>query len=394
MKTEDLIKNSILIVDDQPQNIQLIGTLLRERYNLYVADNGENAIKIANDKKPDLILLDIMMPVLSGFDVCKILKSNTDTIDIPVIFLTAKNEAEDIVTGFKLGAVDYITKPFKREEVLIRVATQIKLKEAENELKRKNTELESLNTKLVISKNTIEKSAQELEILNQEKDKFFSIIAHDLKNPLAGFLGLTELLSNRMEKFTSDEIKNYMDIMHKSANQLNQLLTNLLEWARLQMGNVEFKPNNNNLYDVCEKIIYLLGNNISAKQIVVKNNTPSDLTFVFDLYMLETVLRNLIGNAIKFTKEKGTIVVSAEIKAGNVIISVKDSGIGMTPVLAKKIFGLNEVVSRRGTSGEASTGLGLILCKSFVEKNNGSIWFDTKVDTGTTFFVSLPYRQE
>jgi signal transduction histidine kinase len=386
--------NSILIVDDQPQNIQLIGTLLRKYYNLYVADNGESAIKIAIDKKPDLILLDIMMPVLSGFDVCKILKSNIDTQNIPIVFLTAKNEAEDIVTGFKLGAVDYITKPFKRDEVLIRVSTHIKLKEAENELKRKNSELESLNTELIISKNTIEKSAQELDLLNQEKDKFFSIIAHDLKNPLAGFVGLTEMVSARIEKFSTGELKHYLDLMHNSAGQLNELLFNLLEWARLQMGNVEFKPFSNNLYDLVEKIIYLLTNNISSKKITAKINVPSDLTFVFDLYMLETVLRNLISNAVKFTKENGSVEISAVVEKSNVVVSVKDSGIGMSPVLAKKIFGLKEVVSRKGTSGEASTGLGLILCKSFVEKNNGSIWFETELDKGSTFFVSLPYTQE
>ncbi|MFZ4591337.1 MAG: hybrid sensor histidine kinase/response regulator [Ignavibacteria bacterium] len=393
MTSDDNI-NSILIVDDQPHNIQLIGTLLRKYYNLYVADNGESAIKIAVDKKPDLILLDIMMPVLSGFDVCKILKSNIDTQNIPIVFLTAKNEAEDIVTGFKLGAVDYITKPFKRDEVLIRVSTHIKLKEAENELKRKNSELESLNTELIVSKNLIEKSAQELELLNHEKDKFFSIIAHDLKNPLAGFVGLTEMVSFRIEKFSTDELKHYLDLMHNSAGQLNELLSNLLEWARLQMGNIEFKPDSNNLFDLVEKIVGLQNSNITAKSINVSVKMPSNLGFVFDLYMLETVLRNLITNAVKFTKENGSVVIAANMINNNIVISVKDSGIGMPPPLAKKIFSLKEVVSRKGTSGEASTGLGLILCKSFVEKNNGSIWFETEAGMGSTFFVSLPYIRQ
>jgi two-component system sensor histidine kinase/response regulator len=368
--------------------------LLRKYYNLYVADNGESAIKIAVDKKPDLILLDIMMPVLSGFDVCKILKSNIDTQNIPIVFLTAKNEAEDIVTGFKLGAVDYITKPFKRDEVLIRVSTHIKLKEAENELKRKNSELESLNTELIVSKNLIEKSAQELELLNHEKDKFFSIIAHDLKNPLAGFVGLTEMVSFRIEKFSTDELKHYLDLMHNSAGQLNELLSNLLEWARLQMGNIEFKPDSNNLFDLVEKIVGLQNSNITAKSINVSVKMPSNLGFVFDLYMLETVLRNLITNAVKFTKENGSVVIAANMINNNIVISVKDSGIGMPPPLAKKIFSLKEVVSRKGTSGEASTGLGLILCKSFVEKNNGSIWFETEAGMGSTFFVSLPYIRQ
>jgi two-component system, sensor histidine kinase and response regulator len=380
MIEQDKTLSSILIVDDKPENIQLIGTLLRKNYNLYVADNGESAVKIANDKLPDLILLDIMMPRVTGYDVCKTLKSNPLTKDIPVIFLTARNESEDIVKGFQLGAVDYITKPFKQEEVIIRISTHIKLKESERELIRKNSE--------------IEKTAKKLEILNQEKDKFFSIIAHDLRNPISGFLGLTEMVGERVEKFSTDELKYYLNLMHKSADQLNILLANLLEWSRLQMGNVVFIPESNNLHIAVNKIISHLSGNLKEKNIKCENSIPSGITFVFDLYMLDTVLRNLIGNAIKFTRKEGSIIVSTEIKDSAVIISVKDSGIGIPPALAEKLFSIKEVVSRKGTDGETSSGLGLLLCKSFIEKNNGSIWFDTQVDIGTTFYISLPYVTE
>lgn len=359
-------KNSILIVDDKPQNIQLIGTLLRNKYNLYVADNGEKAIKIAMDKKPDLILLDIMMPGLSGFEVCRILKSNIDTTEIPVIFLTAKNESEDIVTGFSLGAVDYITKPFKKEEVLVRISTHIKLKETEIELKKRN----------------------------QEKDKFFSIIAHDLKNPLSGFMGLTEMVMNKADNFSMDELKHYIQIMNSSASQLYKLLANLLEWARLQMGNVKFEPIYNNLFELAEKVIYLSKRNIEKKNIKVENTIPDNFGFVFDLNMLESVLRNLISNAVKFTKTGGCISISVKTEEGNVIISVKDSGIGMPDTLKNKIFKLAEIVSRRGTNGEESTGLGLILCKDLIETNNGKIWFESEIEKGTTFFISLPFVKE
>lgn len=363
MISENLHKNSILIVDDQPQNIQLIGTLLRNHYNLYVADSGEKAIKIAIDKKPDLILLDIMMPVLSGFEVCQILKSDTETMGIPIIFLTAKNESDDIVTGFSLGAVDYITKPFKSEEVLIRVSTHLKLKEAVDELKRRN----------------------------HEKDRFFSIIAHDLNNPFNGFIALTAMVRDKMDKFSPEELKNFMDMMNSSANQLHKLLENLLEWARLQMGNVKFKPSYNNFFNCVEKAFYYLRNNLEEKNIQTVIDIPRDLGFVYDVDMLETVLRNLVSNAIKFTNTGGNIHVSSEIRDGEVIISIKDSGIGMSESLKSKIFKLSESVSRKGTSGEESTGLGLILCKDLVEMNNGKIWFESEIDKGTTFYVSFPY---
>ncbi len=370
-------KSSILIVDDKAENIQLMGSLLRKEYNLYVADNGTSAVKIANDKKPDLILLDIMMPVMNGYEVCKILKENIATKEIPVIFLTAKNEAEDIVEGFRLGAVDYITKPFKKDEVLVRISTHIKLKESEKELRKKNTE--------------IEKYAAELITLNQEKDKFFSIIAHDLKNPISGFLGLTEMVGERIESFSTDELKHYMSLMNQSAGQLYTLLINLLEWSKLQMGKVDFIPSSNNLYETGHKTLIQLSSAIKDKNVECVNSVPKDITFVYDRYMLETVLRNLVGNAVKFTKKDGKVVLSAEIKDGNVILSVEDFGIGMPPELAAKIFSLKEVVSRKGTGGEPSSGLGLLLCKSFVEKNSGSIWFKTEQNKGTVFYVSLPY---
>jgi two-component system, sensor histidine kinase and response regulator len=394
MTDKENIVNSILIVDDQPQNIQLIGTLLRNSYNLYVADNGERAVKIAIDKKPDLILLDIMMPVITGFDVCKILKSNSETKDIPIIFLTAKNEAEDIVKGFQLGAVDYITKPFKREEVHVRISSHIKLKETEKELKKKNEELEAINNELLISRNTIEKNAQALELLNQEKDKFFSIIAHDLKNPLAGFLGLTQMVSENIDDISADKVKQYMEMMYNSADQLNKLLSNLLEWASLQMGNVKFVLTKNDLGNAAGKAITFLNNAIVQKNIMVENNIPKNTVFYFDLNMLETVLRNLLSNALKYTKKGGQVVVSSELKDKVIVISVKDSGIGIPPELAGKIFSIKEVVSRKGTDGEASTGLGLILCKSFIEKNNGNLWFDTTEGKGTTFYVSLPFSND
>jgi signal transduction histidine kinase len=335
-----------------------------------------------------------MMPVMTGFEVCKILKSNAETKDIPVIFLTAKNEAEDIVTGFQLGAVDYITKPFKREEVIIRISTHIKLKEIEKELKRKNEELEVINKELLISKNTIEKNAQALEILNQEKDKFFSIIAHDLKNPLSGFQGLTEIVRENIDNLSTDKVKQYVEMMYTSADQLYKLLSNLLEWAKLQLGKVDIVMTKNNLGDVADKVISFLKNDIDQKNIVVENNISKDTVFYFDLNMLETVFRNLLGNSIKYTRRDGNINISAVSKDNEMVISIKDSGIGIPPVLAQKIFSIKEVVSRKGTEGEASTGLGLILCKSFIEKGNGRIWFKSIENEGTTFYVSLPFSND
>lgn len=366
-------KSYILIVDDQPQNIQLIGTLLRPYYQLSVTDNGHKAISIAKSKLPDLILLDVMMPEISGYEVCEELKKDPTTKDIPIIFLTAKHESEDIVKGFKLGAVDYIIKPFNKDEILVRISTHLRLKASE---------------KMLIQKN------EELKLLNSQKDKFFSIIAHDLRGPLSGLVGLSEILCNELPKLPQAEALDLMSSIRESADKLSKLLENLLQWSRVQIGLVKINLVNVVLYHLLEQNIDLLKETANRKEIKIVNDTPENIRANIDVDMFNTIIRNFLTNAIKFSYRKGNIFVkTTQNEEGDITVSVKDEGTGISKENIEKLFKINEKVFSPGTVGEPSTGLGLLLCKDLAEEMGGSIGVISEPGKGSIFSVTISDRK-
>jgi two-component system, sensor histidine kinase and response regulator len=387
--------HSILIVDDTPKNLQLMSSLLKQKgYKLYITNSGENALSFLNNTLPDLILLDVMMPGLSGFEVCRMLKKDERLNEIPVIFLSAKNETDDVVEGFEAGAVDYIVKPFNAKEVFVRVATQLQLKTATQLLKEKNEKLKELNQSLTESKLIIEEDARMLKQINAEKNKFFSIIAHDLRSPFTGLTGLTEILCNHIDDLSQEEIKNMVKMLNDSSQQVYDLLNNLLQWSRLQMNSITFDPENIPLSHTIKESITVLSNQIDAKNISVDVQIPDDVKIFADINMVKTILRNLVSNGIKFTPKGGLIKIVARADSENkVLISVIDNGIGIDEKLQKKLFVIDEKVSRTGTEGETSNGLGLLLCKDFVEKNNGEIWVESEPQKGTSFHFTMPSGQ-
>lgn len=238
---------------------------------------------------------------------------------------------------------------------------------------------------------TIRKYSEELAMSNKNKDKFFSIIAHDLKSPFHGFLGLTEMFSEDISDLSSAEIASLSSQMHKSAINLYGLLENLLTWARMQKGDVSFSVEELDLCRLVAENIKTIKDRAEQKGITINNSVPEYIKVIADRKMVDSVLRNLISNAIKFTNRNGSVIISArEIKNNMVEISVEDSGTGMTEITMNKLFKLDEKVGKKGTEGEESTGLGLLLCKEFVEKNGGTIWVESSIDIGSTFYFTLP----
>ena len=391
----DISGSSILIVDDTPVNLQLMSSVLKQKgYKLYMTNSGENALKFLEETLPDLILLDVMMPGLSGFEVCRIIKQQEKFKNIPVIFLTAKNEVEDIIEGFEAGAVDYIIKPFYAKEVFVRISTHLQLKHAREMLQDKNDKLEELNQSLTESKQIIEKDARELKKLNDEKNKFFSIIAHDLRGPFGGLMGITDILYAQLDQTPDEQIHELIQLLQQSSNQVFNLLNNLLEWSRLQMDAVVFDPVSFNLKPAICDSIKLLQERAQNKAIVIENKTNESIEILADINMFNTVIRNLISNAIKFTPRNGLITVGSATADDKMIeVFVIDSGIGMSDGLMKKLFSLDQKVSRPGTENEASNGLGLILCKDLVEKHGGKIWVESEEGKGTTFRFTFPGGQ-
>jgi signal transduction histidine kinase len=369
-----------------------MSSLLKQKgYKLYITNSGENALNFLKSTLPDLILLDVMMPGLSGFEVCRTLKKDERLKEIPVIFLSAKNDTEDVVEGFEAGAVDYIVKPFNAKEVFVRVATQLQLKTASTLLKQKNHKLKELNKSLTESKQQIEEDARQLKRLNAEKNKFFSIIAHDLRSPFTGLTGLTEILCNQIDLLSQDEIRDMVKMLNDSSQQVYDLLNNLLQWSRLQMNAITFEPENLNLSEIARESVKVLEGQVKAKNISIEIEMAAEEVVFADVNMLKTILRNLVSNGVKFTPKGGKIIVAATAAENDqIIISVKDNGIGIDENLREKLFLIDEKVSRTGTEGETSNGIGLLLCKDFVEKNNGEIWVESQINNGTTFKFTLP----
>ncbi|WP_167884168.1 PAS domain-containing sensor histidine kinase [Leptospira idonii] len=237
----------------------------------------------------------------------------------------------------------------------------------------------------------IQEKNKELHELNITKDKFFSIIAHDLKSPFTGFLGLTELMSDDSGQMKPEEFLSLGKSLHESANNIYSLLENLLEWSRNQRGIIEFEPEIYSLKNIIDENIANIGNYASQKGIEIYNLTSIDITVYADISMLNSILRNLLSNSVKFSNRGNVVKIDAERTEKNeTLISVEDNGIGMKPELVQQLFRIDQKVARYGTEGETSTGLGLLLCKEFTDRHNGKIGAESKEQEGSRFWVLLP----
>jgi len=239
----------------------------------------------------------------------------------------------------------------------------------------------------------LKESRQQLIEMNSAKDKFFSIIAHDLKGPFLGFLGISEELNQNVSEMSREEIAELAGVMHSSAKKTFNLLNNLLEWSRLQTGNMKLQPQEIELKAATELCSYLLESAAVLKSINIINEVDAGLTVNADKNMLDTILRNVISNAIKFSYPGGTIQITSAVENGMARLSVKDNGVGIKDDILEKIFRIDSGVSSKGTNGEQGTGLGLILCKELVEKNNGVIEISSIFGSGTIITISLPLRK-
>jgi len=354
---------SLLIVDDNPQNLQVLGKILQETgYKVSIAMNGVQALDYVQKKLPDLILLDMMMPEMDGLETCEHLKKDASTRDIPVIFITALVDTENIVNGLEAGAVDYITKPFNETELLARVKTHLALKKAQQDLKEANA----------------------------TKDTFFSIIAHDLKNPFGALITLSDVLVKDYDFLDDEKRKELIQIISDSSDNIYKLLENLLNWSRMQTGGIEWRPENIDLHKLADDNVSLLKTAAENKNITLASDFDTDTAVFADVEMITMVFRNLITNAVKFTPKGGEIRITSKTLGNLEEIAISDTGVGISEDDIKKLFRVDEKHSTRGTEREKGTGLGLILCKEFIEKNGGEIRVESEPGKGSTFKFTLP----
>ncbi len=236
----------------------------------------------------------------------------------------------------------------------------------------------------------LRKVTEDLKQANASKDKFFSIIAHDLRTPLIGLIGYAEILSEDINELELSEIKEYSTNIVEISRQTIKLLSNLLEWSRLQTGKIQFNPSDLKIYSIVENIFQLLKSNAQHKEIELINSTNTNHIAYADENMIYSVLNNLTSNAIKFTRIGGRIEITSSRKADEVLISVKDNGVGIEEENLKNLFELDKSFTTPGTENEKGSGLGIILCRDFIKKHGGRIWVESKVGTGTTFYFTLP----
>lgn len=358
-------KALIFIVEDVPRNLQVLFHILKKgEYRIAAASNGRQALDMIPEARPDLVLLDVMMPEMDGFEVCRQLKKNPAAADIPIIFLTAKAESTDIVKGFEIGAVDYVTKPFNPAELLARVKTHLELKF----------------------------SRETLHDLITARDKFFSIIAHDLRNPVQNLILSSDLLRYSYDSFDDTERKDYIQSFNNSANQISSLLETLLDWSRVQRGTMELYREKIDISVLAADIVDLLKENAIKKNITVSSKIQANTYAFADKNMIGTVIRNLVSNAVKFTYPGGEVKITAKTSSKDnfIEITVSDNGVGIKPGDIPGLFRIDVHKKTRGTANEKGTGLGLILCKEFVEKNNGTIKVVSTPGQGSDFTFTLP----
>ena len=349
----------ILIVDDVVSNVLLLKILLtNEKFQVCTASNGNMCIEMAKSEHPDLILLDVMMPDLNGFDTAVILKKDPETQEIPIIFLTALNNPSDLVKGFQVGANDFLTKPFNKEELIMRVMHQIQLVAAKRIIIRQNEEL----------KRTI-----------SNRDKMYSVIAHDLRSPMASIRMVLNLAVNVVSKdIVGEEIFGLLDKANRESEETHDLLDNLLKWTKSQTGRLSVVYQELDLDDIVPGVVDIFRMIAEMKKIELKY-IPADEKLIVhaDNDMIKTIIRNFLSNAVKFTPEGKSVEVF-----------YKREG----PERVKTIFRTGETTY--GTGGEEGSGLGLQLCQDFARKNGGEARVESTLGEGSTFSFTIPLTKQ
>jgi signal transduction histidine kinase len=363
-------KDRVLVVDDLAANIDILMEVLDDEYEVVVAMDGESALQSVAERTPDIILLDIMMPGIDGHEVCRLLKSEPATADIPILFLTALQEEQDEEKGLGLGAVDYITKPLNPILVKARVKNQLSLVHARRIVTQQRDHIEENYARL-----------RELENL---RDDLVQMMVHDLRSPLTGVCGNLEY-ALRYSKTLDQDTRDCLQVSRDSGSYLCTMISSMLDVNKLENGEFPLQQQACDLNSLIHNSICELGSLTKSHQLCVpttKNSVPA----FCDPEVIERVLTNLIANAIKFTPEGGKIEISITRDPHEIRLSIADTGPGIPLEFQEKVFEkFGQVKGRR-----LSTGLGLTFCKLAISAHGGNISLESEPGNGSTFHITLP----
>ena len=404
MNLETSSSGKILIVDDNPDNLKVLYTYLKSAgFEVLVAEDGFTGIEVVEHSCPELILLDVMMPGIDGFEVCRRLKTNNTTSNIPVIFLTALSETVNKLTGFQVGGVDYITQPIEHEEVIARVRTHLSLTKTrqklvqqnrklqteidrrlqiEQELKRSRRSLQQNNDSL---EQTVAERTAELATSNQDLEHFAYIASHDLRQPIRKIRMCTEYLAEDYAHCFDRQAEEYMSYITKSTDRMYLLIDDLLAYSRV--GKQEKDYVLIDLTVAINEVLEDLSITIAEKQAQIEYQDLPNIKA--NPREIRQLFSNLIGNSLKFTSDRHPIItITATKQSEHWLFAVKDNGIGIEPQFSDKIFQMFQRLHQN--SEYEGTGIGLAICHKVVTSHGGAIWVESQLGKGATFYFTLP----
>lgn len=376
-------KHKILIVEDNQENIDLLIYFLRPQgYELVTAKDGLDALEKIDEGYPDIILLDIMLPKMDGYEVCERLKKRPDTKFIPIIMLTALKELQDKVKALEVGADDFLSKPFENVELLARVKSLLRIKEYHDQLQHKNKELAEKNASLVR--------------MDMFKEDLINLIVHDMKNPLFVIQGNLQMMSMSMQNLSAEFLKKYTQRIERSSQQLLRMVVNLLDISRIEEGTIKLKNDKANVNNIIKEIAVRISDYPENEQRQIVIDLDSDLPEITaDKSIIERVLENIINFSVTNVDDDGKILISTSTRgADHIQFIAHDSGTQIPKDYHDKIFEKFSQAEIKNSGSRVDRALGLTFCKLAVEAHEGKMWLDLENKVGNKFVIELPLSRE